>query len=105
MYRELVDREHGPARRGLSIPLATNPSLVQRLKHTGTLGEGPGSGASNAPVSAASWSADGSLLISGSEDAVLKIWSVSGSHRAPLQSFDTGERVHVAAGPHSSILQ
>jgi hypothetical protein len=94
----LSEREKWGSSRGAAAPrsccanpTAAHPSLVQRLQHSGTLGGGPHGGGHCASASTASFSSDGRLLISGSEDAVLKIWDVSAPHRAPMQSFDTGE--------------
>ncbi len=79
MFRELLQRECGQRN-----DISSHPSLIRRLQHSTSLQ------AHNAPVNSVAWSPDGSLLLSGSEDAVLKIWDLSRSTTKPHQSFDTG---------------
>jgi hypothetical protein len=87
MYRDLLNREQG-RRGGSDRPLEASQILIQRLKHTGSLGDN-----TYASVSTATWSSDGSLMLSGGEDGVLRIWDVNSSRRSPSHSFDSGGHV------------
>ena len=88
--RELLDREAGLQSGSHD---AIQASLVRRLKQSSTLSP---QHMHNAPVNAVSWSPDGTLLLSGSEDAVVKLWDLSRSRQQPVKSFDTGEHLGTA---------
>lgn len=72
--------------------LQTNPGLVKRLSHTQSF-KGHGS-----VVSAIDWSSNGEILLSGSEDCRVKLWSVESG--LPVHSFDS---VSIVLHSHSLI--
>lgn len=81
MQHELLNRELGCA--GSAWALGSHPSLIRRLKPSNSL-------PMSCPVEAVSYSTDGNLLLTGGDDAVLKIWDLSRSQR-PMLSIDTGK--------------
>eukprot|EP00955_Chlamydomonas_euryale_P045443 353152-Chlamydomonas_euryale.AAC.10 len=86
MHQMLHEREAGfpQFKLGRYAGVADHPSLARRLQQSGSL-EGH-----SCTLSMAAWSPDGSLLASGSDDAILKIWDLSRSCSQPVHSFDTG---------------
>jgi len=72
--------------RAFQHSLQANPGLVKRLSHTHTF-KGHSS-----TVNALDWSSDGEILLSGSDDCRVKLWSAE-SGKA-VQSFDSVSLLH-----------
>ncbi|GAX80027.1 hypothetical protein CEUSTIGMA_g7466.t1 [Chlamydomonas eustigma] len=89
MLREITSREHGLRKEPLYSCKAANISLVQRLQEAGTLNGSLDNNATSSTTCCSSFSNDGRFMLSGSEDAVLKIWDLTSTRKA-TRSFDSG---------------
>ncbi|GAV66810.1 WD40 domain-containing protein [Cephalotus follicularis] len=83
----LIQKRHIDFHHDVNRSLQMHSSLVQRLAQESEL-EGHKS-----CVNAVSWNSKGSLLISGSDDTTINIWSYSG--RKLLHSIDTGHSTNI----------
>ncbi|XP_030455167.1 protein ALTERED SEED GERMINATION 2 isoform X1 [Syzygium oleosum] len=85
--RDLVESRCIDRRHDANRSLQMHSSLVQRLSHEKALEGHQGC------VNAIAWNSSGSLLISGSDDTRINIWSYSG--RKLLHSIDTGHSANI----------